>query len=100
MRVIIDNIWCDVFEHCKYLAIDNAHSIKEGPGLWTRFRWVKPGVWAQLSHYLCLQYMWQVYQYLYQMYNVDVSFFRSRQMLLQKWTRFNYGGYLSLSDQL
>ncbi len=41
----------------------------EGPGLWTRLRWVKPGLCVQPSHSLCLGYLWQVYKHLYQMYN-------------------------------
>ncbi len=40
------------------LAIDNAHSTTDGPGLQTRLRSVKPGLWAQLSHSLCLEYLW------------------------------------------
>ncbi len=39
------------------LAIDNAHNTAEGPGLQTRLRWVKPDLWAQPSHPLCLQYL-------------------------------------------
>ncbi len=36
------------------LAIDEAHSTTYGPGLPTRLRWVKPGLWAQLFHSLCI----------------------------------------------
>ncbi len=28
------------------LAIDKAHSTTDGPGLQTKLRWVKPGLWA------------------------------------------------------
>ncbi len=50
------------------LTIDNAHTVPQCPRLWTRFRWVKPDLYAQPSHSLCLEYLWQVYQHLYQMY--------------------------------
>ncbi len=33
------------------LTIDNTYSTTEGPGLQTKHRWVKPGLWAQPSHY-------------------------------------------------
>ncbi len=36
------------------LAIDKAQSTIEGPGLRTRLRCVKPGLWAQPFHSLCL----------------------------------------------
>ncbi len=32
----------------------------------TRLRWVKPDLWAQPSHSLCLEYLWQVYKHHYQ----------------------------------
>ncbi len=41
--------------------IDSSHTIPEGPGLQTRLRWIKPGLWAQPYHSLCLEYLWQVY---------------------------------------
>ncbi len=51
------------------LAIDKKkNSTTMGPALQTRLRWVKLGLWAQPSHSLCLEYMWQIYQHLYQMY--------------------------------
>ncbi len=50
------------------LAIDKAHITTEGLGLQIRLRWVKPG-WAQPSHSLSLEYVWQIWQHLYEMYN-------------------------------
>ncbi len=55
------------------LPIDKVHTVPQratkGPALWTRFRWVKHGLWpAQQSQSLCLDYRWQVYQHPYQMY--------------------------------
>ncbi len=40
------------------LAIDKEHNTIESLGLWTRLRWVKPDLWAQLSHYICVKYIW------------------------------------------
>ncbi len=45
------------------LAIDNACTAPQ------RALDCGPGLWAQPSHSLCLDYLWQVYQHLYQMYN-------------------------------
>ncbi len=42
------------------LTIDKAHTTTEGPGLHTMFRWVKPGLWSQPPHSLCLEYMLQI----------------------------------------
>ncbi len=42
------------------LTIDNTHSTIEGPGLQSRLRWVKPGLWAQpppLSATISLAYI-------------------------------------------
>ncbi len=36
------------------LLWQSTHSTTEGPELQTRLRWVKPGLWAQPSHFLCL----------------------------------------------
>ncbi len=46
-------------------TIDKVHSTQEGAGLWTRLRWVKPGLWAQLSHPFYIEYLWQVREHLY-----------------------------------
>ncbi len=50
------------------LPINNALTVTE---LQTRIRWVKPGLWEQPSLSLCLEYLWQVYQYLSQMYKYE-----------------------------
>ncbi len=39
------------------LAINNTHTVLQSSGLWTRVRWVKPGLWAQPSNSLCLKYI-------------------------------------------
>ncbi len=44
------------------LAIDKTPTVPQnaldcGPGLC----WIEPGLWVQLSHSLCLEYVWQVY---------------------------------------
>ncbi len=46
------------------LATDKVHSTAKGPGLQTRLRWVKPGLWAQPFNSLCLEYLWQINQHL------------------------------------
>ncbi len=38
------------------------------PGLWTRLKWIRADCWAQLSHSLCLDY---VYQHVYPMYKKE-----------------------------
>ncbi len=42
------------------LTIDKAHITTQGPGLHTRLRWLKPVLWSQPYHSLCLKYLWQV----------------------------------------
>ncbi len=51
------------------LAIDNAHTVPQrAMDCRLALSLCKPGLWAQPSHSLCLEYMWQVYHHLYQMY--------------------------------
>ncbi len=37
------------------------YSTTEDPGLRIKIWCVKPGLWAQPSHSLCLEYLWHIY---------------------------------------
>ncbi len=45
---------------CTIIYRSSTHSTTEGHELQTRLWWVKPGLWAQSSHLLCLEYLRQV----------------------------------------
>ncbi len=45
------------------LAIDKLHTTPQSQALQTRLSWVKPSLWAQPSHSLCLEYLWHIHQH-------------------------------------
>ncbi len=51
------------------VATDKVYTVPQrAPVLSTWLRLVNPGLYAQQSHSLCLEYLWHIYQDLYQMY--------------------------------
>ncbi len=51
----------------------------------------KPGLWAQLSHSLCFEYLWQVYKHLYMSHKGKLQILTKLSMrhqvypMIQKW---------------